>query len=88
MTDDRARKKAVRRRMEQTGEKYTEARRALERAERDRLTERKRPETHASAGMFERFTERARQVVVLAHQEARSLRHRQIVRRRPMPSPG
>ena len=28
--------------------------------------------------MFERFTERARQVVVLAHEEARSLKHRQI----------
>ena len=29
VTDDRARKKAVRRRMAQTGEKYTEARRAV-----------------------------------------------------------
>ncbi len=75
MTDDRARKKAVRARMAQTGEKYTEARRALEGAAGDRASERKRADDPARRGQFRRFTEGARRVVVLAREETRVLKH-------------
>jgi ATP-dependent Clp protease ATP-binding subunit ClpA len=63
VTDERARKQAIRRRMQQTGEKYTEARRALEREAEDSLS---------GVG---RFSEGARQVIVRAQEAARSLKH-------------
>ena len=61
--------------MARTGEKYTEARRALEGAAGDRASERKRADDPASRGQFGRFTDRARRVVVLAQEESRVLRH-------------
>jgi ATP-dependent Clp protease ATP-binding subunit ClpA len=63
VTDERTRKQAIRRRMQQTGEKYTEARRALEREAEDSRSE------------VGRFSEGARQVIVRAQEEARSLKH-------------
>jgi ATP-dependent Clp protease ATP-binding subunit ClpA len=75
VTDDRARKKAVRRRMAQTGEKYTEARRALENAATDPETEGAQPEDPAWRGQFGRFTDSARRAIALARKEARALEH-------------
>jgi ATP-dependent Clp protease ATP-binding subunit ClpA len=63
VTDERARKQAIRRRMQQTGEKYTEARRALEH------------EAAGSQSEVERFSQEARQVIVRAQEEARNLKH-------------
>jgi hypothetical protein len=38
----------------------------------------RKPQPHLGSPMFERFTERARQVVVLAQEEARTLKHNYI----------
>lgn len=76
MTDDRARKKAVRRRMAQTGEKYTEARRALDGAPSSGQAQTEQPPADlARRGEFGRFTDGARRVVVLAREEAGALQH-------------
>jgi len=68
VTDNRALKRAIRQRMQETGEKYTEARRAVLQG------------TGAGqrSSMFNRFTERAKQVVVLAQEEARNLKHEHV----------
>ena len=71
MTDDRARKKAVRRRMEQTGEKYSEALRALQEAAEGAAAV-DRPSPGCDLG---RFTEQSRQVMELAQEEASVLKH-------------
>jgi ATP-dependent Clp protease ATP-binding subunit ClpA len=61
--------------MAQTGEKYTEARRALENAPSDPDAEQAHVEDLTRRGQFERFTEGARRVVALARAEARTLKH-------------
>ena len=61
--------------MAETGEKYTEARRALENAPSDSETEPAPVEDPARCGQFGRFTEGARRVVARARDEARTLKH-------------
>lgn len=68
MTENRALKRAIREPMQETGEKYTEARRAV--LEGTGAGQR--------SSMFNRFTERAKQVVVLAQEEARNLKHEHV----------
>ena len=75
VTDDRARKKAVRRRMAQTGEKYTEALRALQEAAREAADRGGAVDRPPSGFQLRRFTEQSRQVVVLAREEAHTLKH-------------
>lgn len=61
--------------MSQAGEKYTEARRALENAPSDSETEGAPVEDSTRRGQFGRFTKGARRVIALAREEARILRH-------------
>jgi len=61
--------------MAQTGEKYTEARRALQGSSEDPETEQPPADDPATRGQFGRFTEYARRVIVLAREEARTLGH-------------
>lgn len=61
--------------MAQTGEKYTEARRALENVQSDPMIVGEPVEDPARRGQFGRFTEGARRVIALARDEARTLMH-------------
>ena len=61
--------------MAQTGEKYTEARRALENDPSDPKREAAPVEDPARGGQFGRFTEGARRVIALAREQARTLKH-------------
>ena len=72
LTRDRSFKKVVRARMRRTGEPYTAARAQVERS-----VPPSRPVPGGGFGMFpfERFTERAKKVLALAHQEAEASNH-------------
>jgi len=72
LTRDRSFKKVVRARMRRTGESYTAARAQVEHS-----TPPSRPVERGGSVMFpfERFTERARQVLTLAQQEAKEAGH-------------